>query len=220
MSNAIIEKLKKTSIFSKLTEEDMEYLLSISKLKTLQEGEILFYKGDAPTQLYVLLDGKCKIYKHNKQGHEVVMKLFEDVSLIAELANLEHIAYPSNCVASEVSTFLVIDYKRFEHYFLKNSDLLLLFVKSLTQQVFNLERIIHSNITLDAPSRVAKFLYENEEEFYAKTNVEIAQHLNITPETLSRVLKKFKNAEILVLRDGVYRVDDSQREALEELFEA
>jgi CRP/FNR family transcriptional regulator len=216
----IEEKVQQASLFAKLAPKDITQLLAISKLKELVRGEIIFYKGDAPKELFVLLDGSAKVYKHNQKGGEIVMKHFHAVSLIAEIANLEQIPYPSNCMAEVDSLVLAIDYAKFEEQFLKNSDFLLLFVKSLTHKVFNLERIIHSNITLDASSRVAKFLYENEEEFYAKTNVEIAQSLNITPETLSRVLKKFKNAEILILRDGVYRVDESQRDALEELFEA
>ena len=216
----IKEKIKQTTIFSKLNDEDIDYLLSISLKKTIQKDSILFYKGDAPKNLYVLLDGKCKVYKHNQKGNDIVMKTFDGVSLIAEIANLEKIPYPSNCMASQESTVLAIDYAKFEHYFLKNTDLLLLFVKSLTNKVFNLERIILSNITLDAPSRVAKYIYEYEEEFYAKSNIEIAQHLNITPETFSRVLKKFKTADLLVAKNGAYEIDASQRDRLKEYFES
>ena len=215
----IHEKLKQTPIFSKLEDVDFEYLLSISKLKNIVKDEIVFYKSDAPKELFVLLDGACKVYKHNQKGSEIVMKHFEAVSLIAEIANLEQIPYPSNCMAEVDSLILAIDYTKFEKQFLKNSDFLLLFVKSLTHKVFNLERIIHSNISLDAPSRTAKYIYENEEAFYSKSNVIIAAELHITPETLSRVLKKFKVAEILVLKDGVYRLDESKREALLEYFE-
>lgn len=216
----IEDKIKQTSLFAKLKDEDLEYLLSIATLKNLVKDEIVFYKGDAPKELFVLLDGVCKVYKHNQKGSEIVMKHFHGTSLIAEIANLEQIPYPSNCVAEEDSLVLAIDYAKFEAHFLTNSNFLLLFVKSLTHKVFNLERIIHSNISLDAPSRTAKYIYENEEAFYSKSNVVIAGELHITPETLSRVLKKFKLAEILVLQDGVYRLDENKRDALLEYFEA
>lgn len=215
----IEEKIKHASLFSKLEDSDLEYLLSISKLKNLVKGEMVFYKGDAPKELFLLLEGACKVYKHNQKGSEIVMKRFHGVSLIAEIANLEQIPYPSNCVAEEESLILAIDYASFEARFLKNSNFLLLFVKSLTHKVFNLERIIHSNISLDAPSRTAKYIYENEEAFYSKSNVLIAGELHIAPETLSRVLKKFKLAGILVLQDGFYKLDENKRDALLEYFE-
>lgn len=215
----IKEKIKQATIFSKLSDGDMEYLLSISTKKNLQKEGILFYKGDVANKLYVLLEGKCKVYKHNQKGNDVVMKTFEGVSLIAEIANLEKIPYPSNCMAVENSTILAIDYAKFEEYFLKNIDILLIFVKSLTDKVFNLEKIILSNITLDASSRVAKYLYENEENFYNQSNIAIAKHLNITPETFSRVLKKFKAAELLVLENKIYKVNHLQRDKLKEYFE-
>lgn len=87
-------------------------------------------------------------------GH--LQKLFEGVSLITELVNLEKMPYPSNCEAQGEALVLDIEYSAFEQHFLDNAYFLLLFVKSLTQKIFNLERIIHSNIALDAPSRFKK----------------------------------------------------------------
>jgi len=215
----IKSKIKQATMFSNLSDDDLNYLLSIATITKIQKDGIVFYKGDKSDKLYLLLEGKCRVYKHNQKGSDVVMKTFDGVSLIAELANLEKIPYPSNCMAEEDSALLAIDYLKFESYFLKNSDLLLLFIKSLTHKIFNLERIIHSNITLDAPSRIAKYIYENEEAFYEKSNVEIAKHLNLTPETFSRVLKKFKNVEILVQIEGAYKINDIKRDKLREFFE-
>jgi CRP/FNR family transcriptional regulator len=45
---------------------------------------------------------------------------------------------------------------------------------------------------LDAKERVAKYICETKKDFFIQKNIEIAEILNITPETLSRILRNFK----------------------------
>ncbi|SHO80292.1 transcriptional regulator, Crp/Fnr family [hydrothermal vent metagenome] len=200
--NNIIEKLKKATIFQNLDDKQLNYLISISYIKSYKKDNIIFYKGDTPNYMYLLLDGSINIYKHNIRGNEVILKSINNISLIAELANLEEVPYPSNCITKEDSKILVIDYKKFKDYFLSNPEFLFLFVKSLTQQLMKLEEILSRHIALNANAKVAKYIYENEEKFNKYSKVNIAKILNITPETLSRIIKKFKNEGVLVVNNG------------------
>ena len=43
----------------------------------------------------------------------------------------------------------------------------------------------------------AKYIYDNEEDFFKTKNILIAEILNITPETLSRILRVFKDEELI-----------------------
>lgn len=212
----MIEQLRQTPIFENLDNDELDFLQSISTKKTYHSGNILFYKGDTADKLFILLKGSLKIYMHNTKGNEIIIKFFNEVSLIAELANLEHIPYPANCEAIIDSEVLVVDFKKFEEYFLKDAKFLLVFVKSLTKKIMNLERVIESNIKLNATSKVAKYIYEKQEEFISKSNVEIARTLNITPETLSRIIKKFKKDEILKNESNKFFILD--KEKLKEYF--
>ncbi len=202
MDRVLLNRLKNKRIFRTLSEEDWEYLLSISTLKTFQKNNILFYQGDASSHLHILIEGAVKIYKHNPKGHELILKEIEQTSLIAQLANLEEIAFPSNCMAMKESKILLVDYGKFKRYFLHDPNFLLIFVKSLTQRVLELENLLSTHLTLDAKAKVAKFIYENQERLNQKSNVEIAKILNITPETLSRNIKKLRTEGIIQTQEG------------------
>ncbi len=202
MDRLLLERLKNKRIFHTLSEEDWEYLFSISTLKTFQKNNILFYQGDVSSYLHILIEGAVKIYKHNSKGHEVILKEIEQISLIAQLANLEEIAFPSNCMAMQDSKILLVDYGKFKSYFLHDPNFLLIFVKSLTQRILELEYLLSAHLTLDAKAKVAKFIYENQERLNQKSNVEIAKILNITPETLSRNIKKLRNEGIIQTQEG------------------
>ncbi|MBN2824458.1 MAG: Crp/Fnr family transcriptional regulator [Campylobacterales bacterium] len=214
--NILLTQLKTKTIFQRLEPDDWEYLLSISTMKRFQKDNILFYQGDASTYLHILITGAVKIYKHNPKGHEVVLKEIVDTSLIAQLANLEEIAFPSNCMATEDSSVLLVDYTKFKSYFLNDSKFLLIFIKSLTKRVLELESLLSTHLTLDAKAKVAKFIYENETLFNQKSNVEIAKMLNITPETLSRNIKKLKEEQLLKSNNG--RVEVMDREKIKTCF--
>jgi len=211
MDQQLLKELKNKTIFQRLEADDWEYLLSISTIKTFKKDNILFYQGDDSTHLHILIEGAVKIYKHNPKGHEVVLKEIVDTSLIAQLANLEEIAFPSSCMAMEDSQILLVDYSKFKTYFLSDPTFLLIFIKSLTKRIIELENFISTHITLDAKAKVAKFIYENEMIFNQKSNVEIAKMLNITPETLSRNIKKLKQESLVDGESGLLTVVDRQR---------
>ena len=63
---------------------------------------------------------------------------------------------------------------------------------SITENEKIVENIITEQLTLNSMSRVAKFLYENGENYQGVKRYKIATILNITPETLSRIFKKLK----------------------------
>ncbi len=212
----MLDQIKQTPIFENLSEEEYEKLSSISTIKHYKKDNIVFYRGDTPKYLYLLLDGSVKIYTHNNKGNEVILKLLNEPSLVAELASLEDIDYPANCMVLEDSSLLAIDFRKFQEMFLNDSKFLLMFIKSLTRKIMYLESVIESNVKLDAKAKIAKYIYENEEKFINTSNAKIARSLNITPETFSRVIKKFKNEGILESISNKFTVID--RESLKAYF--
>jgi CRP/FNR family transcriptional regulator len=189
--------LKQIFLFQSLDKLSLSELAYIAHRKTYREGEILFYEGDPSSYLHILIDGAVKIYKSDSNGNEIFLHRFYGQSLVAEMANFYSIPFPATAILEAYSTVLVIDYKAFETHFLRNPTVSFGFIQSLTQKIKHLENIIHSNFLLDASGRVAQFILENETTFYQFKRNDIAKMLNITPVTLSRIIKKFKNHEIL-----------------------
>jgi len=72
--------------------------------------------------------------------------------------------------------------------------------KLLIEQIKNLENIISTNLVLDSRERVAKYIYNNSDVFFDTKNIEIAEILGVSPETLSRILKFFKDQEIINIK--------------------
>lgn len=203
-------------LFENLKSAEIKRLEEISAVKEYKKENILFFEGDTPERLFILMEGVLKVYKSDFKGNEVVLNYFYPVSPIAELANLDHIPYPASAAFETPGKVISLDFKIFEREFLKNSDIALSIIRSLTKKLRNLEGVISKTLTMDASARVARFIYDNETLFSQLRQNKIASILNITPETLSRVLKKLKDAKIIASEQREFRVLD--REKLKDFF--
>lgn len=212
-----MDRIRNISIFSKLNDTQLEKLKKISVIKKYKAKEILFYEGDAPTYLYVLLQGTLKVYKTNHKGQQIFLHQFYPGGLVAELANFENIPYPATAEFMSDSEVLRIDYKALEHDFFKNPDISFEIIKSLIAKHKILIDVIQKEVILTADAKVAKFILENGELFKTLKNTQVASILNLTPETLSRTLSKFKSSNMIEL-DEKHHIQVINRQKLEEVL--
>jgi CRP/FNR family transcriptional regulator len=192
--------------FDSLSNNDKKELLNITTKKTFSKDEILFYKGDEPKYLHLLTSGIVKIYKHDTKGNEIIIHNITAPSFIAEIANYNDIPYPANCTFESDSEVYLIDYDKFKRSFLNKPEVSMLFIKSLTKKIKALENFITLNLSSDSSVRIAKFLCENEHILPTLKQVKIASILNITPETLSRKITKFKKEGLIETNRGKIKI--------------
>jgi len=212
----IIRELKEISFFRSLGEKELILLSSLAHKRKFSKDEILFYEKEKPKYLTLLTKGTLKVYKTDNKNNEIVMHRFKAKSLVAEMAVLEGIDYPASAVFESDGEVLELDFDKFKNNFLTNPDIALSFFKSLSRKIKNLEDVIALNVVLDATSRVAKYLCENEEALSMK-HTELSKHLHMTPETLSRVFKKFIKLGFLEKSAYEYKIVD--RTSLTVLYE-
>ncbi len=209
--------LRDIRFFDKLNDEEIGKIKQISTQKKYKKGEILFYEGDEPKHLYVLLGGILKIYKTDSRAHQVFLHQLFPVNFVAELANFEGIAYPATAEFTSDGEVLKIDYEKFLNEFMTNPQLSLNLVKSLSNKLKILSEVLHKELVLSSEAKIAKFIVENSEIFSMTKNVNIASLLNITPETLSRTLTKFKKDDFIQL-DKQNKFTKINEEKLKQLY--
>ena len=212
-----MDRIRNISCFSKLTDAQLEKLKKIAVIKKYKAKEILFYEGDEPTYLYVLLQGTLKVYKTNHKGQQIFLHQFYPGGLVAELANFENIPYPATAEFMSDSEVLRIDYQALEKDFFKNPEISFEIIKSLIAKHKILIDVIQKEVILTADAKVAKFILENEDLFKKLKNTQVASILNLTPETLSRTLSKFKSSGIIDL-DEKHHIRVLNPQKLEEVL--
>lgn len=205
-----ISGLEDFYFFSFLKKKDLLRLKEISIKKYYNKNEILFYKGDHPQFLHLLIKGVVKLYTHDHKDNEIIIHNLMAPSLIAEIANYEEAKFPANCAFETNAEVLLIDYEKFKEEFLLKPEISIFFIKSLTKKIKALESFISYNISSNSSEKIAKFLLDNESILINLKQVKIAQILNITPETFSRKISKLKKDGILQNDKGYIKILDHQ----------
>lgn len=202
-----------TALFENLDSETIKKIESFTTEQKISKDNIVFYEGDEPKYLYLLVKGVIKLYKTSSNHKEIVLKYFHDNELIGEVANFDGIAYPATAKAYSDVIVLKIDFEKLKEIVFKNPNLAFNIQKSLIKKIKNLENIISTNLVLDSKERVAKYIYNHTDDFFETKNIEIAEILGVSPETLSRILKFFKDDNIINTKKKYIN-----KEALKEFF--
>ncbi len=212
------EQLGDFSLFRGVTPELFDELLSISSFKTIPKSAIFAYENDILNNLNFLYSGLLKVYKVDRFEHETFLYNIMPGIVISELTDLTHksIRCFSNIEAIEESVILSIDKNALmklcdEHTFLYKRLLEAFAHKSMLMQC-----LISRELVYDGTAKVAYTIIYERDLFERMKKQEIAAMLNMQPETLSRILKKFVRKGLIELNThGVVIVD---KDALNEVL--
>lgn len=190
-------QIQNTVLFANVDDATVKKIESFTTVQKVTKDNILFYEGDEPKFLYLLTKGVIKLYKTSSSHKEIVLKYFHQNELIGEVANFEDIPYPATAKAYSDIEVLKIDFEKLKSIIIKDANLAFNIQTSLIKKIKNLENIISTNLVLDSKQRVAKYIYDHSDDFFNTKNIEIAEILGVSPETLSRTLKFFKDNDII-----------------------
>ncbi len=187
-----MDRLRDIQLFSKLSDENLEKIKKQSYIKSYSKGGIVFYEEDESQHIYVVLEGTVKLYKTSPKGTQVQINRFTAPAVLGEYACFEEVPFPATCEFVIEGKIAYIP-RDFVVNNLEDSVFALEMIKSLTAKIMVLSSLIHKETIFSSEAKVAKLLLEKSEIFQKLKYNEISSILNITPETLSRILKKFKN---------------------------
>ena len=202
--------IKDIPMFSNLSAKHINEIKDKMFIKEYKQNSIVFYEGDSSKYLYIILEGKVKLYKTTPKGSHIHINRLSAPSLIGEYACFEEQPFPATC---EFVTDGVMGLLPFEvvKNLLSDKNFSLEIIKSLTGKVMLLSALIHKETVLSSEAKVADILINKESIFNRLKNNEIADILNVTPETLSRILSKFKKEKIISIKKGKLEILDSDK---------
>ena len=202
-------ELKDIPLFSALKEEQLELLQAQMLIHQYSKDSVVFYEGDQSEYLQILLDGTVRLYKTNPKGTQVHMHNFTAPEIIALFAAFEHVAFPATC---EFLTDGVVGLLPLEKIYdcLHDVDFSMSLITALSKRMKLIADLFHKETIYSSEAKIADVLYHNPTVFERLKNGEIASILNITPETLSRTLTKFKKENVIAINHHVVTILDKE----------
>jgi CRP/FNR family transcriptional regulator len=179
-------------------------------IKYFTKDSIVFYEGDSSKYLYILLEGSIKLYKTTPKGTQIQINRLDAPAIIGEYACFEQCPYPATCEFITDGCMGMLPFDEVYNY-LSNPQFSLEIIKSLTGKVLLLSSLVHKETVLSSEAKVADIIIQKNSIFERLKNNEIASMLNLTPETFSRILTKFKKQGIIKIVNHKVTILDAER---------
>ena len=224
----LIELLKKSLLFSGLSEADLTELATITVRRKFKKGETLFCEGDEAKGFYLLVSGSVKLCRMSHDGREKVLHFVQPRETFAEAAFFGDGKYPAEARGLDSGEALYLPKAGFLELMGRNPNFALNLVVSLSLMLRQFARQIEELSFADVTSRLASFLIRRADEkstsydgiTYIDLGVkkgELASRLGTAGETISRTLRKLKDEGIIEVQGS--KVIIHQMEKLQKLCE-
>lgn len=220
------ELLKQVSIFSSLSEEELEKLASFSKLISYKYGDTLFFDSEPYAGFYIVVKGMVKVYKYSKDGKEHILHIVTPFNTLAEVPLFENAGkifesdfrYPANCTAIDNDTTVILVRARpFISFIENNAPLAIKMMAGLAKRLRLMSHHLEEIALKDVNKRVASFIHEALKKLSKDnkpvksfvlpiTKTDLASYLGTIPETLSRTFRKFQEDGIIEVEDNTIRL--------------
>jgi len=197
--------LQSIPLFSKLSEAHLAELQSQMHIHQYEKDSIVFYEGDESEYLHILLDGVVRLYKTSPKGTQVHMHNFAAPEIIALFAAFEQIPFPATCEFLGEGTVGLLPLEKI-YTCMQNVDFSISLVSALSKRMKLLADLLHKETIYTAEAKIADLVFNSPAVFERLKNNEIASILNMTPETLSRILTKMKKEEIIMIKEHVVTI--------------
>lgn len=207
----IPDLLSRLPLFQQLDQETIEQIAAHVRERRLSRGEMLFQKGDMPRGFHVVVFGQIKLAFPSASGNEKVVDIIGARQSFGEAVMFMNCPYPVFAeaigdamvlhVAKEAVFDLIAAEPRFAHQMLAG----------LSMRIHALLDDVESYSLRSSAQRVIGYLLqlcpadggaEDREVLVSlpTTKQLIASRLNLTPETLSRILHDLAEARLIEVR--------------------
>ncbi|HOS99487.1 MAG TPA: Crp/Fnr family transcriptional regulator [Acidobacteriota bacterium] len=197
--------LHRCQLCAGMNEEELCKLARIAAFRRLAAGETLFQEGDPGTGFFVLLQGRVRVYKASPEGKEYTLHLIQPGMMFAEVAIFTGHPYPASCLAMEDALVAFFPREAFLAFLRAEPQVSMKIIASLAGFVREFNRQVEALSLKEVPARLAAWLLAEAERQGADRLVltifkgELAAQLGTVGETLSRNLRKFKEAGLIRL---------------------
>ena len=200
--------------FEGITKEEVAYITRHSLGKSYKVGEIIFLEGELSEGLWIVEQGRVKIYKLNENGNEHILHLLGPGKTFNDIGALDTGSNPANAAAlSDTVKVWLVPTDVITSILSHNPQVALNVIRLLAMRVRSLVGQIEDLTLYSVISRLARFLLKQADDPSLSgpgvTRTAIAAYLNTTPQTISVALRELET-------DGAIEFDRHQIQIIDE----
>jgi CRP/FNR family transcriptional regulator len=201
--------LKNCFLFSELNQNELAQVQTIALIKQYNKRRLIFSEGKEATGFYVVATGQVKLYKISPEGKEQILRIISQGETFAEAIMFSGGRYPAFAEAISNCQLIYFPKAEFLQLIKQNPQLSINMLATLAKLLQKFNRLVEELSLKDVSSRLAKYLVELSSQVGRQTGqgielkldtskTQLAAELGTISETLSRTLRKLREAQIIM----------------------
>lgn len=210
------EIISNAPLFRGLPADQIEKISRIAVTRNFSKNETIFSEGDAGSGFFIVSTGMVKIFKSSPEGKEQILHIFGPGEPFGEVPVFTRQSFPASAQALCTSRLLFFPINDFVHLVTQNPSLSLNMLAVLSQRLKQFTLQIESLSLKEVPGRLATYLIYLSEEQKRQDAVtlnipkgQLASLLGTIPETLSRILGKMSDQNLIEVNGKEIKIIDS-----------
>ena len=215
-----VRLLHASDVLDPLSDEELEELAQQNPDRRLEAGEILFGPGEVGERLYIVKEGRIRLYKVGPEGNEVTLAIVNQGRVFGEMALTAQRTRETYAQATRPSLLISLSQEALERLIREKPEVGIRLIERLSERVRALEKRLEDVSFKDTPARLASLLLQllesegvKTEEGYYKiptcySHEQLATMANAHRVSVSRAFRSLREAGVLELRKRLIHVKD------------
>lgn len=211
------KSLSRLTLFSHLTQEELDYLIENRHEVHFNPGETIFKQGGPLTHFACLTSGLFKIYLEDSNKKDLMLRILKPPQLVGGPGFMADSRHHFSVAALEKSNACFLDLKIFKEILKKNSEFALQFIGYLNTIHVNLyEKLIsltHKNMqgrVADTLNYLSNIVYESSSFETSLSRQDMADLSSLAKESFIRILTEFKNSGLIHFEGNSFHIKDKE----------
>ena len=196
--------------------KELQALIAARKVRHIRKKQILYYNGDEPMGLYLLLSGTIKTLKLAEDGRQLMTGLYKPDDYIGMNAVLLEEPFTDTAEAVEDASLCLLPREAILNLVNKYPDISRAFLKILSNDVREKEEQLIELAYHSVRKRLASVLIRLQQKSslpgqFKISRDELAAMAGMATETVSRTLSDFKEEGLLEKKGSYIEIIDAER---------
>jgi CRP/FNR family transcriptional regulator, cyclic AMP receptor protein len=218
----------KDRVFCNLPHAALAGLDAISAAATYPKGAVLFVEGQEPRGVFILCDGRVKLFGASATGKSIIFRIAEAGEIIGLPSTLSGKPYELTAEALEPTQAKFIPRADFLEFLSKHGETALRVAEMLSNIYYaTCQEVRYLGLSSSAAEKLARFLLDLKPAkssgpgparvTLTLTHEEIANMIGSSRETVSRLFARFKDKHVIEVHGSTLVIHD--KEALQQFLE-
>ncbi|NLY58558.1 MAG: Crp/Fnr family transcriptional regulator [Gammaproteobacteria bacterium] len=205
MTGEHIELLQKNRWFRGLPADAISAMVTMARLKRLEDGQRLHAQGDLPDGLYGVSKGSIRVSSSGADGREALLTVLAPGNWFGEISLFDGLPRTHDAHAMGATELLFIPRREFNQLLERQPELYPHFMRLLCRRLRLSFNMLEDSALLPLPARLAKRLLMHA-QYYGdlgmgteRLAIQLSQEtlglmLNSSRQSINRLLKQFEQA--------------------------